>query len=152
MSRFNSFANIINAGGYKLAEMKERIRGLADRGELTLEERDKLLGMAETHADPLNETDKGNMLADHERRIKALEEKIAELMNQSGDTEDGESGVVTLKKPYDPSTWYFTGDGCSENGKNYTCKDSPASHPCTWPPSVLPARWELDEKQPEAIA
>ena len=37
MSRFNSFANIINAGGYKLAEMKERIHGLADRGELTLD-------------------------------------------------------------------------------------------------------------------
>lgn len=152
MSRYNSFVNLIDAGGYDLAAMKERLHGLADRGDLTLEERDKLIQRAEEKANPIAGKDKEQMLTDHEARIRALEDKIDELMNQSGgESEDGESGTVTLKEPYDPYKWYFTGDGCSENGMNYTCKDSPASYPCTWPPSVMPNRWELDEQQPEAV-
>lgn len=141
MSRFNSFANIINAGGYKLAEMKERIRGLADRGELTLEERDKLIGMAETHADPLNETDKGNMLSDHERRIKALEEKIAELMNQSGETEGGELDIADIAE-YVQGKWYYAGDVVMWKGEAYVCA-APEGVMCVWSPTEYPAYWEL---------
>lgn len=149
MSRYNSFVNLINAGGYKLADLKERLHGLADRGELTLEERDNLIKQAEEKANPIDGMDKEQMLTDHEARIRALEDKIKALMGEGGETEGGESGTVALKEPYDPHRWYFTGDGCSENGKNYTCKDSPASHPCTWAPSVMPNRWELDAVQPE---
>ena len=140
MSRFNSFANIINAGGYKLGEMKERIHGLADRGELTLDERDRLLGMAETHADPLAETEKGNMLADHERRIKALEDKIAELMNQSGETEDGELNVADIAE-YVPGKWYYAGDVVMWNSEAYVCT-APGGVVCVWSPADYPAYWE----------
>lgn len=147
---FNTMKKMIQSKNFALEDMKERLKNLTAHGDLTPEQRSELERLAMENADALNETNKSKMLADHEARIRALEDRVKQLLGDGGETEDGgESGAVALKEPYDPHKWYYTGDGCSWNGKNYTCKDSPASHPCTWSPDANPNRWELDAVQPE---
>lgn len=136
----------IENGGYKLDKMLERIKAAASSGAIDIvHDQPYLERRARENAKVGNEIDIEKTVLDLVARVKALEDRLAE----GGETEGGESGTVTLKEPYDPYKWYYTGDGCSFNGKNYTCKDSPASHPCTWAPNVMPNRWELDAVQPE---
>lgn len=139
MSRYNSFVNLINAGGYKLADIKERLHGLADRGELTLEERDKLLGMAESHADPLSETDKGAKLLDLEARLRKVEEQLAALAGDTTEPPTDENGDTVIAG-YVAGKWYYAGDKVTWDGKVYECI-APEGVVCVWSPGDYPAYW-----------
>lgn len=149
---YNALKKIIESGEFDLSKMEERLKTHDARGAIDPMQHVELLEMARSKADPFNGRDAKSEYLKHEERIQALEKKVAQLMGNGGETEGGESGTVALKAPYDPYKWYYTGDGCSWNGMNYTCKDSPSTHPCTWSPEANPNRWELDAVQPEEQA
>ena len=92
--------------------------------------------MAETHADPLAETEKGNMLADHERRIKALEDKIKALTG--GETEGGDDEEII--DDYVPGKWYYNGDKVVWRDAEYICT-APDGVVCVWNPDEYPSYW-----------
>lgn len=139
MSRYNSFATLIKAGGYKLADIRERINGIADRGEVTLEERDKLLKLAQEHANPLNETDKSVLLAEHDRRIRKLEERLAALEGGETDVPTDENGDIIIPD-YVAGKWYYAGNKVTWQDKVYVCV-APENTPCVWSPTEYPAYW-----------
>lgn len=65
---FETFQTIINAGGYDLADLTERIKTMYVMGELTEDEMKQLLEQAQDNAKP---DDSYAPLAD---RVKAIEE------------------------------------------------------------------------------
>lgn len=145
---YNRLKNLIETGNFDLNGMTARLQNLEMRGEIDIDERDMLIEAARRKADPMHGSDLGVRVSDHEARIRRLEALVTQLQGGGAGSGDGET-AVTLKPAYDPYKWYYTGDGCSWEGKNYTCVDSPDTHPCTWSPAGNPNRWTLDAQQPE---
>lgn len=142
---FNSLKIIINSGSFQLDSMKTRLENLAAHGDITPEQKEQLLGMARVKADAANEIDVRKLLLEHENRIRALEARLAE----SGETEGGETGEVTLYPEYVVGTPTVNGDHWSWNGVNYTVANVPEGHVCVWSPEGYPAYWIKDSVQPE---
>lgn len=147
---YNALKRVIESGEFDLGKMEERLKMHDARGMINPAQHAELLELARVKADPFSGRDAKNEYLKHEERIRALEAKLDKLIKQViGEIEGGETDTVEFKAPYDPYKWYYTGDGCWWNGKNYTCKNSPSTHPCTWSPDANPNRWELDAVQPE---
>ena len=130
---YSIFESVINKGGYKLADMLERIRVYAAEGKLTIEEMDKLEALAREKANMQDGTDMLGMLLEHEQRIRALE--AAAPVNP--DTPDD-------VPEYQPGKWYYAGDKVKWNGKTYVCI-APEGVVCVWSPDEHPAYWKRDE-------
>lgn len=135
MSRYNSLMNLINAGGYDLAAMKERLHGLADRGELTLDERDKLIARAEEKANPLKSTNVEAKILELDARMRAIEAKLG--MTDEPETDEDGAEIVP---EYVEGKWYYAGDKVTWEGKVYECI-APDGVVCVWSPSAYPAYW-----------
>lgn len=70
--------------------------------------------------------------------MQNFETRLTNLENPEGE----EPTEPTEEYPaYVPGKWYYNGDSCSENGKNYTCI-APEGQVCVWSPSQYPAYWE----------
>lgn len=139
---FATFQTIINAGGYDLADLTQRIKTMYAMGELIEEEMEQLLEQAQTNAKP---DDSYAPLAD---RVKAIEEwdttieKRLSKLESGSSTEPGE-----LEEPADE--WpeyvqptgahdaYHVGDKIAYNGKHYTC----VYDGCVWTPDAYPQGW-----------
>ena len=134
---FNAMKLCIQSGNYRLDSMLTRLDRLTANGDLTPEERTELKQLAMAGADALYETDKAKMLAEHERRIKALEDKIKALTG--GETEGGDDEEIIDE--YVPGKWYYAGDVVTWNGEAYTCI-APDGVVCVWNPDEYPAYWQ----------
>lgn len=143
---FDTFQTIINAGGYDLADLTERIKTLFALGELTEDEMQQLLEQARTNAKP---DDSYAPLAD---RVKAIEEWETTIEERLAKLESGLS--TDLKEPDEPADeWpeykqptgahdaYHVGDKITYNGKHYTC----VYDNCVWTPDAYPQGWQLEE-------
>lgn len=81
----DTFQTIINAGGYDLADLTERIKTMYAMGELTEDEMKQLLESAQANAKP---DDSYAPLAD---RVKAIEEWETTIEERLGKLESGSS-------------------------------------------------------------
>ena len=75
---FDTFQTIINAGGYDLADLTERIKTLYAMGELSEEEMKQLFDSAATNAN------QDAMLPDVSERVGALETRLAAVEERVG--------------------------------------------------------------------
>lgn len=84
---FETFQTIINAGGYDLADLTQRIKTMYVMGELTEEEMKQLLEQAQTNAKP---DESYAPLADRVKAVKEWETTIEERLNklESGSSTD----------------------------------------------------------------
>lgn len=136
---FATFQTIINAGGYDLTELTERIKTLYAMGELSEEEMKQLLEQAQTNA---KADDSYAPLAD---RVKAIEEWETTVEERLSKLETGSS-----TEPKEPANeWpeyvqptgahdaYHVGDKITYNGKHYTC----LMDGCVWTPDAYPHGW-----------
>lgn len=142
---FETFQTIINAGGYDLTDLSERIKTLYVLGELSKEEMEQLLEQAQTNAKP---DDSYAPLAD---RVKAIEEWMTTVEERLSKLESGATDPGELEEPADE--WpeykqptgahdaYHVGDKITYNGKHYTC----AMDNCVWTPDAYPQGWQLVE-------
>lgn len=143
---FATFQTIINAGGYDLANLTERIKTLYALGELSKEEMEQLLEQAQANAKP---DDSYAPLAD---RVKAIEEWMTTVEERLAKPESGSS--TDLGEPEEPADeWpeykqptgahdaYHVGDKITYNGKHYTC----VLDGCVWTPDEYPQGWQLVE-------
>lgn len=139
---FETFQTIINAGGYDLADLTQRIKTMYAMSELTEEEMKQLLEQAQTNAKP---DDSYAPLAD---RVKAIEEwgtTVEERLNKleaDSPTEPGELGKPAdkwpeYKQPAGAHDAYHVGDKITYNGKHYTC----IYDGCVWTPDTYPRGW-----------
>ena len=139
---FETVQSIINAGGYDLTDITERIKTVYAMGELTEEEMKQLLESAQTNAKP---DDSYAPLAD---RVKAIETWQREVEERLDKLESGSSTDPSeLEEPADE--WpeyvqptgahdaYHVGDKITYNGKHYTC----LMDGCVWTPDTYPQGW-----------
>ena len=131
---FATFQTIINAGGYDLADLSERIKTLYAMGELTDEEMKQLLESAADNAD------QDILLPDMSERVGALETRIAAVEERVGKLETGGSEPCEPEQPVDEwpewvrptskDTQYRKGNKVTFNGQHYVCvKNNVSSSP-----------------------
>lgn len=140
---FETFQTLINAGGYGLADLTERIKTMYVMGELTEDEMKQLLEQAQDNAKP---DDSYAPLADRVKAIEEWETTIEERLSklESGSLPNpGEPEKPGDKWPeYKQSTGahdaYHVGDKITYNGKHYTC----VLDWCVWPPDIYPQGWQ----------
>lgn len=135
-----TFQTIINAGGYDLADLTERIKTMYAMGELTEDEMNQLLESAQTNAKP---DDSYAPLAD---RVKSIEEwettieaRLAKLEGTSTTVPSDEWPEYV--QPTGAQNEYHVGDKITYNGKHYTC----TMDNCVWTPDAYPQGWTLVE-------
>lgn len=140
---FETFQTIINAGGYDLADLTQRIKTMYAMSELTEEEMKQLLEQAQADAKP---DDSYAPLADRVKAIEEWETTVEERLNKpeaDSPTEPGESEKPAdkwpeYKQPTGAHDAYHVGDKITYNGKYYTC----VLDGCVWPPDTYPQGWQ----------
>ncbi|MBP3405393.1 MAG: hypothetical protein J6N18_04770 [Kiritimatiellae bacterium] len=137
---YNMIKSMILSGRFTLPEMQRRIKSMSAFGDITPEQRRELEQMALEKADALHETDKGKLLKEHDARIKALEEKVAQLMGETEEPPTDESGDTVIPE-YVTGKWYYSGDVVEWQGKAYVCI-APDGVVCVWSPSEYPTYWQ----------
>lgn len=139
---FATFQTIINAGGYDLTDLTQRIKTLYALGDLTEEEMKQLLEQAQANAKP------DDSYAPLNERVTAIETLQREVEERLGKLESGPSTETgELEEPADE--WpeyvqptgahdaYHAGDKITYNGKHYTCIYAG----CVWTPDTYPQGW-----------
>ena len=127
----NVFTNVINRGGYNLADVLRRIDNFYVEGKLTDEERTELYTLARERA---NYEDSVNVF----EKLIELEKRIAALENKETTSTDPEE---TPDAPeYQVGKWYYTGDRITFEDAVYICA-APEGQVCTWSPTEYPAYW-----------
>ena len=142
---FETFQTIINAGGYDLADLTERIKTLYALGELSNDEMTQLLDSAAANAN------QDAMLPDMSERVGALETRIAAVEErvgklEAGDVEPGEPEQPADEwpewvRPTSKDTQYNKGDKVTFNGRHYMCVKNNVSSS----PEEDSKRWQLVE-------
>ena len=133
---FDTFQTIINAGGYDLADLAQRIKTLFALGELSEDEMKQLLKQAQDNAKP---DDSYAPLAD---RVKYIEERLSKMEYGSPTDPNGLADEwPEYKQPTGAHDAYHVGDKITYNGKHYTC----IYDGCVWTPDAYPQGWQLVE-------
>ena len=139
---FATFQTIINAGGYDLDDLTERIKTMYAMGKLSEKEMKQLLEQAQTNAKP---DDSYAPLAD---RVKAIEEWMTTVDERLRKLESGSSIDPSeieepadewpeYKQPTGAHDTYHVGDKITYNDKHYTC----VMDGCVWTPDAYPQGW-----------
>ena len=136
---FATFQTIINAGGYDLAKLTERIKTMYAMGELTEDEMKQLLKQAQDNAKP---DDSYAPLADRVKAIEewetTVEERLSKLETGSlTGTEEPADEWPEYVQPTGAHDAYHVGDKITYNGKHYTC----LMDGCVWTPDAYPQGW-----------
>lgn len=140
---FETFQTLINAGGYDLADLTERIKTMYVMGELTEDEMKQLLEQAQDNAKP---DDSYAPLVDRvkaiEERETTIEERLSKLESGSstdpGAPEEPADEWPEYKQPTGAHDAYRVGDKITYNGKHYTC----VMDECVWTPDTYPQGWQ----------
>lgn len=139
---FETFQTLINAGGYDLADLTQRIKTMYVMGELTEDEMKQLLEQAQTNAKP---DDSYAPLADRVKIIEEWETTVEERLNkleadsptEPGEPEEPGDKWPEYKQPTGAHDAYRVGDKITYNGKHYTC----VLDGCVWTPDAYPQGW-----------
>lgn len=134
-----TFQTIINAGGYDLADLTERIKTMYAMGELSDEEMEQLLEQAQTNAKP---DDSYAPLADRVKAIETWQREVEDRLDKletgsSTDPEEPADEWPEYKQPPGAHDAYHVGDKITYNGKHYTC----VMDGCVWTPDAYPQGW-----------
>lgn len=140
---FETFQAIINAGGYDLEDITQRLKTMYAMGELTEEGMKQLLEQAQTDAKP---DDSYAPLADRVKAIEewetTIEERLSKLESGSstdpGESEESGDKWPEYKQPTGAHDAYRVGDKITYNGKHYTC----VLDGCVWSPDTYPQGWQ----------
>ena len=129
--------NVILSGSYELNDILAKIDTLWVQGSLTDAERDELIALARTEADP------SHSFAPLQAQIDALAARVAALEGKVVPT-DPETPVEewpAYVQPTGAHDAYHTGDKVTFNGKHYICI-APEGVAVVWSPDTYPAYWE----------
>lgn len=142
---YNTVWQSIQAGGYKLTEMLDRIAALMANGYLSVEEYNGLVAEANAHADPESERPEiQTMLNSLAARVTSLEGHVDALEAGGGDPGGGtETPDYPDWEPWDGmSDNYQYGAIVSHNGKLW--QNVLQGMQNTWEPGVVDERYWVE--------
>lgn len=128
--------NVILSGSFELTDILTKIDTLWMQGSLTDAEREELITLARTKADP------SHSFAPLQAQIDALAARVAALEGKVEPTnpEEPVDEWPAYIQPTGAHDAYHTGDKVTFNGKRYTCI-APESVAVVWSPDTYPAYW-----------
>lgn len=141
---YESIKNLLENGNYELADILKKINTVWLKGCITEEEMEELETLAREKANTDSSIDVINKLKEIDLKMQEFDTRITKLENPEG--EEPEEPTEETYPAYVPGKWYYNGDNCSENGKNYTCI-APQGQVCVWSPSEYPAYWQEAAKE-----
>lgn len=156
---FETIKDYINTGRYELKELTNKINTLWVESELTDEEREALLTLAQENADPTKGYASLQQQVDELREnLKLTNEQLIELTTKVNQLIAGESPEPIPEPDPDPEDEYpawHTPTGAHDayykddkmtytDGKKYICI-APDGYGVTYGPDVLPQMWQLVE-------
>lgn len=121
--------SVIESKNYELTDILAKIDKRCLENQITEEQRDELVAMARENADVTKSVDVMAKLQELDMRIKTIEEKKADEPTDE------------VIEPFVLGKWYYNGDKCSENGKNFICT-APEGKVCVWSPSEYAPYWK----------
>ena len=156
---FETIKDYINTGRYELKELTNKINALWVESELTDEEREALLTLAQENTDPTKGYASLQQQVDELREnLKLTNEQLIELTTKVNQLIAGESPEPIPEPDPDPEDEYpawHTPTGAHDayykddkmtytDGKKYICI-APDGYGVTYGPDVLPQMWQLVE-------
>lgn len=120
---------------FDLTDMLGKINTHHIMGNLEDAERDALIDLARSKANPSGSLDVMAKLQELDSRVRALEE--AKKAEGSATPDAG----TDAPEEYVPGKWYRNGDRITWKGNVYVCANVPDGHVCTWNPDEYPAYW-----------
>ena len=147
---YESIKNLIENGNYELADILKKINTVWLKSYITEEEMEELEELAREKANTDNSIDILNKLKEIDLKMQDFDKRIIKLENAGVEEPEEPEGEITYPA-YVPGKWYYNGNTCSENGKNYICI-APSGQVCVWSPSEYPAYWqEVVENTEETV-
>ncbi len=124
---FEIIKNVIGSGRYELSSLLTKIDVLWVRGDITDEQKEELVSLAQSKADVSQSMSVKDKLLELDLRVKALESTA-------------EAGQAEYPD-YVVGRWYYGGDKVTFDTLRYLCI-APSGTVCTWSPAEYPAYWK----------
>lgn len=134
---FNVFKNVIENRNFELKGIIKKIDTLWAQSSITDDERAELISLAQSKANVQQSIDVMQKLEELDKRMKVVEEMLANNDNNSDDTE-------VVYADYEVGKWYYNGNIVKFEDVLYKCV-APDGVVCVWSPTEYPAYWEVTE-------
>lgn len=134
---FNVFKNVIENRNFELKGIIKKIDTLWAQSSITDDERAELISLAQSKANVQQSIDVTQKLEELDKRMKVVEEMLANNNNNSDDTE-------VVYADYEVGKWYYNGNIIKFEDVLYKCV-APDGVVCVWSPTEYPAYWEVTE-------
>lgn len=134
---FNVFKNVIENRNFELKGIIKKIDTLWAQSSITDDERAELISLAQSKANIQQSIDVMQKLEELDKRMKVVEEMLANNDNNSDDTE-------VVYADYEVGKWYYNGNIVKFEDVLYKCV-APDGVVCVWSPTEYPAYWEVTE-------
>ncbi len=142
---YSIIKDVIEKSNFELVDILSKINKLWVEGNLSEEERDELVNLARTNANPNNSyAENTQQIANLWEYYQQLDSRITALENNSGavEPEPPAEEWPEYKQPLGAHDAYNAGDKIIFNSKKYICK----MDGCVWDPLAYPGAWELFEE------
>ncbi len=141
---YSIIKEVLIKGNYELVDVLNKINKLWIEGSLTEEERDELVNLARTNANPNNSYAENTIqIANLWEYYQRLDIGLSKLENgQDVEPTEPEEEWPEFVQPSGAHDAYKTGNRIMFQGKKYICK----MDNCVWNPLVYPSAWELVEE------
>lgn len=141
---YSIIKEVLIKGKYELVDVLSKINKLWIEGSLTEEERDELVNLARTNANPNNSyTENTQQIANLWEYYQQLDTRLSKLENsQDVEPTEPEEEWPEYRQPTGAHDAYKAGDKVTFQSKKYICK----MNGCVWNPLTYPDAWELVEE------
>lgn len=138
---YSVIKDVIEKGDFELIDMLAKINKLWVESSLTEEERDELVSLARTNANPDNSyAENTEQIANLWEYCQQLDIRLSQLENGQGTTEPEEWPEYI--QPTGAHDAYKIDNRVMFQGKKYICK----MDGCVWDPLTYPDAWKLAEE------
>lgn len=141
---YSIIKEVLIKGKYELVDVLSKINKLWIEGSLTEEERDELVNLARTNANPNNSyAENTQQIANLWEYYQQLDTRLSKLENsQDVEPTEPEEAWPEYRQPTGAHDAYKAGDKVTFQSKKYICK----MNGCVWNPLTYPDAWELVEE------
>ncbi|WP_279160923.1 hypothetical protein [Thomasclavelia cocleata] len=141
---YSIIKDVLNKGNYELVDILNKINKLWVENALAEEQRDELVNLARTNANPENSyIENTQQIANLWEYYQQLDSRVTALENSSGTIEpiEPEEEWPEYVQPTGAHNAYKIGNRVMFQGKKYICQVDG----CVWDPLTYPSAWELVE-------